>query len=212
MNDNAEHGQSTQSGTGDDPQVVVQVEAVQPTPAPPASDQPGDGKVAPVDAPEAGASPWPTAEFAEVVAAFGAPTQQRFSFNQALAALGGGLLRTDGRSARSEYWWGSLILAAIWVPILLMLTWFLETSSIVVVLAAALAMLAFLPLLLAVEGCRAMRRLHDAGHGGWWVLLAPLPFGVAALAWLLARPGQAGANRFGPMSQPGWDAGSVLAS
>ena len=42
-----------------------------------------------------------------------------------------------------------------------------------------------------------VRRLHDTGQSGWWVLLPFVPFGVFALPVILALPGTGGANSYG---------------
>lgn len=44
-----------------------------------------------------------------------------------------------------------------------------------------------------------IRRLHDVGWSGWWILLAPIPFaGLAQALMLASMPGQRAENRFGP--------------
>lgn len=43
-----------------------------------------------------------------------------------------------------------------------------------------------------------VRRLHDIGRCGWWILLWLIPiFGTIALAILCALPGEIGDNRYG---------------
>jgi uncharacterized membrane protein YhaH (DUF805 family) len=46
----------------------------------------------------------------------------------------------------------------------------------------------------------SVRRLHDAGHSGWWMLVGLMP--VVGTIWLLVKmceaPAQVGLNRFGP--------------
>ena len=45
----------------------------------------------------------------------------------------------------------------------------------------------------------SVRRCHDLGWSGWWVLLALIP--IAAFAqgiWLLFAPGEEGENDYGP--------------
>lgn len=153
---------------------------------------------------------WPTPELTEILDVLGAPRQERFTPAAAAHALGGGLVRTDGRAARSEYWWGSLLLVAIWAPITAALLVLLQSESFIVVGAAAVGLCVWLPFVAFVEALRAVRRLHDADHRGWWVGLAFVPLGLVALAWLLTRPGTRGANRFGAMSQPGWDRSEAL--
>ena len=53
-------------------------------------------------------------------------------------------------------------------------------------------------LLLAPNLAVAVRRLHDVGRSGWWLLIAfvPLVGIVVLLLWYVSR-GEEGANRFG---------------
>lgn len=45
----------------------------------------------------------------------------------------------------------------------------------------------------------AVRRLHDIDRTGWWLLVSFVPLvGILLLLVWFARPGDAGANRFGP--------------
>jgi uncharacterized membrane protein YhaH (DUF805 family) len=43
-----------------------------------------------------------------------------------------------------------------------------------------------------------VRRLHDVGKSGWWLLAAFIPFGVVALIMFWVREGNTGDNRYGP--------------
>ena len=44
-----------------------------------------------------------------------------------------------------------------------------------------------------------VRRLHDTDRSGWWLLISLVPLvGFILLIIWLARPGDAGPNRFGP--------------
>jgi len=47
----------------------------------------------------------------------------------------------------------------------------------------------------------AVRRLHDTDRPGHYLLLAYLPFGLIALIWFFAQPGDPGSNRFGALSE-----------
>jgi uncharacterized membrane protein YhaH (DUF805 family) len=44
----------------------------------------------------------------------------------------------------------------------------------------------------------SIRRLHDTGRSGWWLLVGLVPFiGVIALLVFMARNSQAGKNQYG---------------
>jgi uncharacterized membrane protein YhaH (DUF805 family) len=52
----------------------------------------------------------------------------------------------------------------------------------------------------------SVRRLHDTGRRGWWILLGVIPvIGAIILIVFLAQDSEAGTNRFGPdpKSDPG---------
>jgi uncharacterized membrane protein YhaH (DUF805 family) len=50
-----------------------------------------------------------------------------------------------------------------------------------------------------------VKRLHDLGQSGWWVLLNGIPYigGPAMLVWLLFAPGTPGRNAYGGRSVGG---------
>ncbi len=89
----------------------------------------------------------------------------------------------DGRASRSEYWWFFLFqIIAIMV------------LSVVLPLLGSIASLALLLPALAV----GVRRLHDIGKSGWWLLIWLIPF----IGWLIAlywavQPSQAETNDWG---------------
>lgn len=78
-----------------------------------------------------------------------------------------------GHAERAEYWWFMLfvVLAAA------------AATLISEVLGAVVVLLLLVPLLAA-----GARRLHDAGHSGWWQLLALVPFGGVVPLLMLALP------------------------
>ncbi len=101
-----------------------------------------------------------------------------------------------GRAGRREYWVFSLVFAGIWLLLRavddiagLHLDADGERGA-----ASTLFALALLLPLLAV----GVRRLHDAGRSGWWLLAGLLPVvGPLAIAVLMLLPGHARSNRFG---------------
>jgi uncharacterized membrane protein YhaH (DUF805 family) len=73
----------------------------------------------------------------------------------------------DGRASRSEFWWFFLFQLIV-IMVLSVLLSFLGTI-------ASLALL--LPGLAA-----AVRRLHDIGKSGWWILIGLIPL----IGWIIA--------------------------
>jgi uncharacterized membrane protein YhaH (DUF805 family) len=93
-----------------------------------------------------------------------------------------------GRSSRPAYWWFYLfniltLLAALAIDLVL------GTSGIIYGLAA----LALLLPNLAV----AVRRLHDAGHSGWWLLIGLLPVIGAIVLLVFTLQGSEPPNNWG---------------
>ena len=98
----------------------------------------------------------------------------------------------SGRARRKEYWLFTLFIAigsfiAIFIDSML---GFSEFNLVYFIWS-----LAMLFPILAV----GIRRLHDTGRTGWWLLLTlfPLIGGIVLTVFFCLR-GEAGANRFGP--------------
>ncbi|WP_298372824.1 DUF805 domain-containing protein [Azospirillum sp.] len=105
----------------------------------------------------------------------------------------------SGRAPRSEYWYWVLFsfLVSIAASVLdaSLLADFALGDEETVGLAEILVTLA-----LALPGTAVtVRRLHDIGRSGWWLLLIFVPIlgWIALLIWTLAKS-DADANRFGP--------------
>ncbi|WP_295315407.1 DUF805 domain-containing protein [Roseobacter sp.] len=107
----------------------------------------------------------------------------------------------SGRASRAEFWW--------WVLAVFLIT--LATQLIDAFLIAPalgfdvgaenagqpLSMLFSLAILLPALAV-AVRRLHDIGKSGWWLLLNLVPLiGSLILLWFYTRPGEE-TNQWGP--------------
>lgn len=92
-----------------------------------------------------------------------------------------------GRSHRREFW--MFLLIHIIIVLVLGFVWeFLSSVYSLAVLLPALGV--------------AVRRLHDSGKSGWWLLLGFLPVvGTIILLVLMALEGDRGPNRYGPPPQ-----------
>lgn len=98
----------------------------------------------------------------------------------------------NGRATRSEYWYFALFNNII--TITLFLAWKLTGS----ILFDMICMVYILSVMLPALGV-SVRRMHDTGLSGWWVLLGVIPFiGSLVLLVMFIRDSQVGDNPYGP--------------
>ncbi len=96
----------------------------------------------------------------------------------------------DGRARRKEYW--MFFLFNIIIAIVLSI---IEGS---VGSPGILSTLYSLAVLLPSIGV-SIRRLHDTGRTGWWLLIGLIPLlGLIILLVFMAQEGEAGENQYGP--------------
>ncbi|WP_164540584.1 DUF805 domain-containing protein [Streptomyces abyssomicinicus] len=93
-----------------------------------------------------------------------------------------------GRSRRSEFWRFTVVTAAF-LPLAMLL---LDVNAVL-----ALVLLLLIACCLAFWLATAVRRLHDIGRSGAWVLLSFVPLGILVLLVWSVRDGEPGTNRWG---------------
>ncbi len=112
----------------------------------------------------------------------------------------------QGRTTRSSFWLGALgIVGTLAVATIIAVTLVLivgisiggSAAGVMVALTGGLLVLGGLGSLFTLASA-GVRRLHDSGLPGWLLALWFVPFGWIAVVVLLARPGQARRNGFGP--------------
>ena len=94
----------------------------------------------------------------------------------------------SGRATRSEFWWFYLFT--------LLLSWFAQ-MAVGVSIAGVVSLVLFLPLLAAT-----VRRLHDIGRTGWWILIAFTLIGIIVLIVWYASDSEKAANQYGEYVAP----------
>jgi len=110
----------------------------------------------------------------------------------------------SGRANRPEYWYWVLALLAVNVVLAM-----IEGA----ILAPMMGFEAFSPeagqplrllfslAVLIPSLAVAVRRLHDTGRSGWWLLIQLIPvLGTLVMLWWLTRPSETQENRFGQPS------------
>jgi uncharacterized membrane protein YhaH (DUF805 family) len=95
----------------------------------------------------------------------------------------------SGRARRTEYWMFFLINFII-VVVLDVISMAIKLSTI---LGGVYGLLVLIPALAV-----GVRRLHDTGRSGWWLLISLIPVvGTIILIVFLATDGQPGDNQYG---------------
>lgn len=116
--------------------------------------------------------------------------QRQVSFVEAIKmAIQQNYCNFSGRSSRSEYWWYCLFTFLLGLVISLI---FGEGTT-----GTAIGGVINLALLLPGLGL-GVRRLHDTGHSGWWLLIVLTGIGVFLLLFWYCLDSQRGDNQYGP--------------
>ena len=117
------------------------------------------------------------------------------NFLQAVRSCFRQYARGVGRAPRSEYWYwylftilGSLVLTALDI---LVFHVNIHQKDAVYPLDTAFAIITFIP-----TWAVGLRRLHDVGRSGWWLLISLTIIGIIPLFYWSVKKGDAGPNRF----------------
>ena len=103
-----------------------------------------------------------------------------------------------GRARRQEYWMFVLVYAIIAIALQLLAVIFGLFSGLLATLISVIFMLFALAVLIPSLAV-VIRRLHDIGKSGWWILISLIPLiGEIWLIILLATDSQPGENQYGP--------------
>lgn len=100
-----------------------------------------------------------------------------------------------GRARRQEYWYFALYYFLIYVGLLLVdvLTGTFSMETEMGFLSGVFLLATLVPTV-----ALAVRRLHDTGRSGWWLLLSVVPLlGAIVLLYFTTLEGDAGANAYG---------------
>jgi uncharacterized membrane protein YhaH (DUF805 family) len=103
----------------------------------------------------------------------------------------------SGRARRSEYWFFVLFCCLIAVALCAVGFYVGKVTggppTLAVYLVDFFSLLIFVPNLAV-----SVRRLHDVGMNGWWVVLNVVPLGGLVLIYFFCQDSQPGANAYGP--------------
>ena len=103
----------------------------------------------------------------------------------------------EGRATRAEFWWFNLVLYGIQFAILLLGAVLAPFSSAFETVATVMLWVHGLGAALP-QFAVSVRRLHDTGRSGWWLLLMLVPVvGWIPLLIFAVTAGDAGRNKYG---------------
>ncbi len=95
----------------------------------------------------------------------------------------------SGRARRSEYWW--FVLASVIASVVASIV---DTALGVSIVSLILTLSLLIPSL-----ALGVRRLHDIGKSGWWILIGLIPLvGAIVLIVFFCTDSERGPNRWGP--------------
>lgn len=135
--------------------------------------------------------------FTETIVPQGRPAKM-MSFSDALSSYFSRAFDYSGRSTRSEYWWAYLgvgLMSALVNAVLGViegingeLSLFFSVIGLLVGIALGFPWIALF-----------VRRMHDLGKSGWWLLMIIIPFAAIFLIILCMMDGEPTANIYGPV-------------
>ncbi|MFD1340911.1 DUF805 domain-containing protein [Litorisediminicola beolgyonensis] len=141
---------------------------------------------------------------------FRTPQGRRFQMFGPIASLESYLfnaVNVTGRMSRSEYWWSFLELFAVTLGAVvadaITIAAILERGTWQDIQITGLWSLYLVPLQLAPNITAMIRRLHDTGRSGFWMLVSFVPFvGIIWFYVLLMLPSEPEDNGWGPVRTP----------
>ena len=123
------------------------------------------------------------------------------NFTVAVKTVLGKYIDFSGRASRSEYWYWILAVVALAIVLTViegaLLAPALGFEAYAPEAGQPLRMLMGLAIFLPTLAV-SIRRLHDIGRSGWWLLIQFVPLiGGLILLWWYIQPGTEGPNEFG---------------
>lgn len=105
----------------------------------------------------------------------------------------------QGRARRSEYWWFALFSMLFSVVAQILMGAVAATGSGILMLLIAIPVLVFAIGIIIPSIAVAIRRMHDTGRSGWWLLVGFVPvIGFFVILYFFVQRGTVGSNPWGP--------------
>lgn len=108
----------------------------------------------------------------------------------------------SGRASRAEYWWFTLFMYLVYIVIytllaVMMIYLYLGSGAQMFAALLVIGLMGIISILLIVPSiCVTVRRLHDIGRSGWWILLSFVPIVRFVILVFTLMPSQPTANEY----------------
>jgi uncharacterized membrane protein YhaH (DUF805 family) len=104
----------------------------------------------------------------------------------------------QGRARRSEYWWFTLFSMIVPVVAQILMGAVAATGSGVLSIIVGIVFIVVLLGLIVPGIAVAIRRMHDTGRSGWWLLIGFVPvIGFFVILYFFVQRGTVGPNAWG---------------
>jgi uncharacterized membrane protein YhaH (DUF805 family) len=104
----------------------------------------------------------------------------------------------QGRARRSEYWWFTLFSMIVQVVAQILMGAVAATGSGVLSIIVGIVFIVVLLGLIVPGIAVAIRRMHDTGRSGWWLLIGFVPvIGFFVILYFFVQRGTVGPNAWG---------------
>ncbi|AOI81142.1 MULTISPECIES: DUF805 domain-containing protein [Burkholderia] len=118
------------------------------------------------------------------------------NFSEAVRSVLNKYATFEGRARRAEYWYFALLTCVLSIVAQVVGAAGHDAGLITLLLLVVLGLISLALIIPSIAV--SVRRLHDTGRSGWFLLLALIPIvgGILLLVWMCSR-GTEGPNRFG---------------
>ena len=130
------------------------------------------------------------------------PADRMVGFGEALPLFLKNYAVFSGRSSRGAYWWAGLGIGLISIAISIV-DMVLFSGAVAAMNGTGPLAIVFSLATLIPNLAVAIRRLHDVGRSGWWLLIMFTIVGILVLLYWYVQPGQRSENKFGPDKEAG---------
>lgn len=104
----------------------------------------------------------------------------------------------QGRARRSEYWWFTLFSMIVSTVAQIVMGAVAATGSTILALIFGIAFLVLMLGLIIPSIAVSIRRMHDTGRSGWWLLIGFIPLiGFLVILYFFVQRGTVGPNDWG---------------